>query len=534
MNDYLAPVNDPMANVVVTIFCGAIVMLYAARRYDTPETNRLTTTKSLFLATGAGYLATSLILFLMLCEVVLKPGFLAFLGVGEAQNMVAEYAASPPVLAAVIMTALLPNIAILRTADDWLLKRFQSWGRIPHGVRNLAEEISMEVLPIRQQHVDALKAWITQDGDVPNELADRISMTSESGSSGCLTRVLHLYCELEKLDRLQTYTSAFRAQADAWHLIRDDFRVFTAQSHAFFVFFDQLKTVDGPAGADALKQASDRYRDDICRKLFRQMAEFLAASLLMVEASEYRIRSRLATTGFIVDDFSCPQVSIGPFIFLGVVMMIAVLSVVAVMGRHSSQMPLGVSALLVGLTKTIGLLAAIFPKVRWPWFRADGAGRYPYLAWLTSAAVAVVTSFCLERVAFGILNHTLSAALDFGQFPLTPLAFTTFTLCLAITILCDVDLRLGAGWLRRISEGILCGATMVVTVFVCFHLLDIPSTTAAQTTAWFPFVFSFSIGFVCGFVAPHLYRRARSEDPSANTQLRRTVEQPLGPTALTS
>ncbi len=525
MGESTAPVSDPiMANMIVTIFCSAIVMIYAARRYDTPETNRLTTTKSLFLITGTGYLATSMIIFLMLCEIVLKPGFLDFLGVSDAQKVVAKYA-SPPVLAAVILTTMLPNVAVLRTADDWFLKRFQLWGRIPYGVRNLAEKISMEALPIRQQHVDALKAWIAQDGDVPNELAERISAASKSSSKGCLTRVLYLYRDLEKLERAQTHASAFRTHADAWHAIRDDFRVFTAQSHAFFVFFDQLKTVDGTAGADALKQAGDRYRDDICRKLFRQMAEFLAASLLMVEASESRIQSRLVTMGFIIRDLSCAQVPVGAFIFMGVVMMLAILSVVAVVRPASGPMPLAVAALLIGLTKTIGILAAILPKVRWSWFRSDSDGRYPYMAWVVSAVLAVVVSFFVERVAFGILDHKLLSALDFVRFPVTPLAPTTFTLCLAIAILCDVDLGLGAGWLRRISEGMLCGATMLTTIFVCLQLLDIPSTTAGQTAAWFPFVFSFSIGFVCGLVAPHLYRRARSDQPSDMDAVHPILEQ---------
>jgi hypothetical protein len=522
MGESAGPASDPIiANIVVTILCSVIVVIYAARRYDTPETNRLTTTKSLFLATGAGYLATSLVLFLMLCEVVLKPGFLNFLGVSQAQEVVAKYA-SPPVLAAVILTTMLPNVAVLRTADDWFLRRFQSWGRIPHGIRNLAEKMPMEALPLRQKLVDALRAWIAQDGDVPNELADRLSTASESTSSGCLSRVLHLYRELEKLEGTQTHASAFRTHAETWRAIRDEFRVFTAQSHAFFVLFDQLKPVDGTAGEDALKQAGDRYRD-ICRKLFRQMAEFLAASILMVDASEARIQSRLVTMGFRIPDFTCPRVPIGAFIFMGVVMMLAILGVVATVRPDSGPMPLAVTALLIGLTKTIGIVAAVIPKVRWSWFRPDSNGRPPYLAWVISAAIAVVVSFFVERIAFGILDHKLLSALDFVRFPVTPLAPTTFTLCLAIAILCDVDLRLGSGWLRRISEGMLCGATMITTIFVCLQMLDISSATAGQTAAWFPFVFSFSIGFVCGFVAPHLYRQNRIDQPSDHVDTLREV-----------
>ena len=66
-------------------------------------------------------------------------------------------------------------------------------------------------------------------------------------------------------------------------------------------------------------------------------------------------------------------------------------------------------------------------------------------------------------------------------------------------------------------EGILCGAAMLVTLFICIHLLDIPSATAAQTPVWFPYVFSFSLGFVAGLVAPYLYRRDRGEGPQTQT-----------------
>jgi hypothetical protein len=97
------------------------------------------------------------------------------------------------------------------------------------------------------------------------------------------------------------------------------------------------------------------------------------------------------------------------------------------------------------------------------------------------------------------------------------MAPTTFAISLSIAIICDVDLRLGHGWVQRTMEGILCGAAMLVTLFICIHLLDIPSATAAQTPVWFPYVFSFSLGFVAGLVAPYLYRRDRGEGPQTQT-----------------
>jgi hypothetical protein len=93
---------------------------------------------------------------------------------------------------------------------------------------------------------------------------------------------------------------------------------------------------------------------------------------------------------------------------------------------------------------------------------------------------------------------------------MAPMAFAS---CLTIAILCDVDLGLGRGWARRVTEGLLSGLAMVFAVFVCLHLLAIPSAMRGQAPTWFPAVFAFSLGFASGFFAPYLYRRARDEEP---------------------
>ena len=91
-----AAVEDPVtANGFITILCGIVVAFYAAKRYDTPETNRLSTTRSLFLLTDAGYIVASLTLFFVLCEIVLRPGVLPFLGLEHAQEVVAKFSAPP-------------------------------------------------------------------------------------------------------------------------------------------------------------------------------------------------------------------------------------------------------------------------------------------------------------------------------------------------------------------------------------------------------------------------------------------------------
>lgn len=510
--------SDPIAdNGFVSLACGLAVAFFAARRYDTPETNRLSTTQSLFLLSGAGYVIASLAMFSILSEIVLKPGILSFLGLDDAQKVVAKFS-TPPVLAAVILTTLLPNVAVLSAGDAWLLRRFQSWGRIPQGVRNLADSMTQSALVV---DLPDLQAWMTSEGDVPNELVARVSAASTETSRGSLTQVLRLFQQLEKLEALPAYKKSFRMRQNAWQTMREDFRVFTAQSQAFFVLFDRLTQVDG-AGADALNQARNRY-SDICQKLYGQLAEFLAQSLLISEGTELRIEYQLQSLGFYIQESTSPPLPVGPFVFMGVAMIVAILAITAVIRPpNSGPLPLAISALLIGATKTIGVLAAGLPKLRWAWFRPGADGELPYLGWLASAAAAAIVALVFERLALIVAYHAAAAAFDFEKYPLTPLAPTTFAIGVAVAMLCDVDLHIGQGWIRRVTEGLLCGAAMVTSLVICLYS-TIPSLTAGQTSAWFPYAFSFVIGFVSGFIAPHLYRRAGGEAPQTQEPALRTA-----------
>jgi hypothetical protein len=185
-------------------------------------------------------------------------------------------------------------------------------------------------------------------------------------------------------------------------------------------------------------------------------------------------------------------------------MIFAILGIVSVMPtRGSGPLPLSVTAVLIGTTRTIALLTAVLPKLRWSAYRPDSRGNLPYRAWLVWAAVAAVISLLIERTALAVAHQAFSAEVDFQHYPLSPMAPMAFASSLSISILCDLDLaRLGRGWARRVSEGLLCGLAMVFAIFVCTHLLALPASTSTQVSPWFPPVFAFSLAFLSGLFGP--------------------------------
>ncbi|HXE23692.1 MAG TPA: hypothetical protein VN637_02255, partial [Roseiarcus sp.] len=134
-------------------------------------------------------------------------------------------------------------------------------------------------------------------------------------------------------------------------------------------------------------------------------------------------------------------------------------------------------------------------------------------AWLGWAAVAAIVSLIIERAAYAIALGDLGAALNFSQRPLRPMAPMAFATSLALSVLCDVDLHLGHGWARRVSEGLLSAVAASVSIYVCIRLLSLPSS-ADQVWSPLPYLISAGLGFVGGFFGPYFYRRARDEEPA--------------------
>jgi hypothetical protein len=511
MDHSIGSLSPHATDLVVTAICAFIVAVHAWDRYNTPETNRVSTTRSLFLFTGAGYVSASLILYLLLSEVLLRPDTGLFLGLEGPKKILSDYS-SPPVLAALLLTVLLPNTPIVSEADRWLLERFRLWGRIPHGVRNLAQELTPQALHVTPAEVAELQAWIAAEGEVPDDLAGVVSAEAPETARGGLARVLRLYLELQKLETGIAYRNAFRSQQDAWLGIKEDFRVFLAESQAFFVLFEKLTPLEGTAGETALTKNKRCYRD-ICRKIHGDMTVFLAQLLLMVEGSDQRIGNRLQAIGFASPAQLAPHMQVGPFLFMGAMMILGMLGVVSVLSpQRAHVLPPAVTAVLIGVTRTIGILAAILPKMRWSDCRPDERRNPPYLAWLGWAAAAGIISLLIERAAYAIALGDVDAALDFARYPVLPMAPMAFATSLVVSILCDVDFGLGEGWSRRFSEALLSGAASAAAMFVCVHLLDLRPSTAGHGAPWLPLLITFALGFGTGLFAPYFYRLARGEE----------------------
>jgi hypothetical protein len=220
---------------------------------------------------------------------------------------------------------------------------------------------------------------------------------------------------------------------------------------------------------------------------------------------------------------------IGPLVFVGAVMVAVLLGVTSFLPRPQptpGALAYLTVTILIGVTKTIGALAAVVPKIYWSSARASEDGRLPHLSWLGWAGLSAFAALVIERSTLGASASSFSAAFDFQSHPLTPIAPTTFVICISIAILCDLNLPIEREGIRRVLEGTLCGAAMVAALGICFSQLDLSTATSSSISPLFRYGFPFMVGFFWGAVAPHLYRvhRHMEERPQVMSSLASPAE----------
>ena len=485
--------NDP----VIAWFCAFVVAIYAIQRYNTPDTNRLSTTRNLFLTSGAGYVTASVGMYWLLAAAALKPEVLDLLGLGKITK---EYS-SPPVLAAVVLTTLLPNTALLKNVDGWLLRWFQQLGRVGHAVAQLADELTPVRLRVTTADIQGGRAWIRDRADVSNDLIPRVSDAVPGSPESLFTGILMLERGIAAMGQDPRYMGFARRQAAARESLRSGFRIFAAQSQAFFVLFSQLAPQEGDRASDASKNAHEHYKE-IAEKAWTERANFIAQALIVVEADDAAIARVLARIGFWPQEIVQQRRPWGPLAFLGFATIVALLALVILFPPPGDSVPGTLRAVAIGLTQASALALAVLPKYMLSLFRRDPGEDPPYIGWLLTAAAAALVAYFIDGAMAMIAQAHAGRPLT--TLPLSPNPIMAATITLVITVLCDIDLRLPA---RRVIEGAVAGVVMVFAIWLCLGLLNLPSATAQAGHA-VPYAISFALGFVPGALVPHLYRRS--------------------------
>jgi hypothetical protein len=169
------------------ILIGALfVLIAAAGRFNSPPTNRSSTTALRFHLAAICYLLFELTLYLGVIFVgafAEEAGFFAPLLRGQTL----------PPLSALMLTVLLPNIPLLAESDAWVLDRLQRMGAIPFEARRLAAELRRSSFTVPAALRDRVVARLIALGFKPDE----VQLGHGSGQAQTWTRITTMLIQIE-------------------------------------------------------------------------------------------------------------------------------------------------------------------------------------------------------------------------------------------------------------------------------------------------------------------------------------------------
>jgi hypothetical protein len=501
--------------------CAALVILYAAGRFNTPPSNRSSTSQPLYWRNRIGYVASALLLFMALSLLLQSGQWRELLGLTGKASL------SAPLIATLAMTTLIPSVPYVKRVDEWLLSLFLGWAEIPAEVKRRAAAMTPESFVVTKAEVAELR-------DAYDELADHLRDRGNTGlalSQYHLTRVVKLYDRLRKLAGERRYGRFFTEFATEYATLDRQMLNFLRRAEARLTIGARLRAVEQERGYEELVQERREVFAQGCRDMFQELALFLARAVLRSEPSENEVAVRLRRIGFpAAEPGNAPRfpidsltvLAVGAFVYL-------TLSSVWFANLAPQVQPHGGPAITAKIAlirlATVGLTVWLMQHCAF--FRRAPGDPPRYFGYLVNglAASAAATGICLIFEA----GHQDILGRVQANDNLTPI-FLSGVLSSAVAFCCDdwPENSPPPFWLRW-AEATGCAVVMAggLMMLVWWRLLPLAIDQLPGRAIFALFGLPSALAFIIGACVPQLYRAARL---AANTRRAEIRPAPAGTT----
>ena len=495
----------------VDVFLGAVfVLFYAGTRFNTPVTNRSSTTAGRYYVGLFLYCLVGICLYMTL---VTFPNLLNFTMYGQQiGGDAATSKISLPLFVALVLTVLLPKIPLLSSADKWVCAQLQNMAAIPWEVLRLGAELKKFKLEFSPAEQAVVQEMLEADGFDRKDIIFELTETVRSD----WTRVTALLQKVEDWGsdrRMAGYLLASNSDLEKLH---DRHRALSSKAKTCF----RLRDEDGRAGMTrkthlAMLSYEEDFTDHV-KQLRKDILEFIARGVLRSELTTRGMESRLNSMGFKI---TWPE---SPFSLNQLLLVFAVVCVVMLPGFiFYGRKDMSVEALLirlglVGFTYVVAVACAVLPKTRWSFAQAKAGEMRPiafyFVAGLMSAAISFATSIVVQAISL----HSM--AWSWQRARLTyPWQLVSFATAFITAMMADNPrvLRFSSR-VQRSLEGLGQGVLMLgVSYLTCIWLsqrweqykgVDLRYLNYGVPRSLMPTIMGAVVGIVIGFLIPTWYR----------------------------
>lgn len=512
-------------------FGALVVSLYARDRFDSPQSARATTTFTRYWVARVGYIAAMLALFLVLGGALVDVNLQLiwdFLGVSATVKNSDRLPG--PLVAALLLTSMLPNFPFLTRIDETVKKWFQRVGNIPFEVRLLSGQLQQAALQPSAEVIARIEPQLIELGVDPSWLDDTPGTARQRWA-----RTVILWVMVQDWTKARGY-SRYVSQRQA------QFDELRSRLESLGPTLDDasLREFENPAEARSAAALRRKMRRDV-DQLHESVCDFVASGVLDREWNLTQRNAALANLGFSGLPDARGSLSLHEVALVAGLVFLAMVLAALITRRFFDPTPLQPNLrvlIMVPIIYSVAIVAALYPKAAWEFADIARVGHRPYAAYMLSGFIAAVSAFgisLLFRYLFEDAGNLLVALSEPGRFD-NALAKTVerwpwllMTVLTTMAIAWAADNRAndaGSTPARlRIVEALGLGACFAVFQWIVVQLLAQVTTLGAR---WYEeelrlVLTAAVIGACIGYLVPHLHRRrirAESAPQLAAPQMR--------------
>jgi hypothetical protein len=502
---------------------GVFVLFYSGSRFNTPATNRSSTTAGRYFVSLFLYCLAGISFYAMLV------GFPHLLELSQYGQQIGSLPSSSkislPLFVALLLTVLLPKVPLLSSADKWVYKQLQDMASIPWEVLRLSAELRRYKLQFTTDERAVAQEILEADGFDPKDIVFELTKSPASDWTR-LTALLQKVEDWRSDRRMAGYLAASSGELEK---LRSRHQALSSKAKTCF----HLLNEEAKGGASRKShEATVRYQEDFTEhvgQLRQDACEFIARGVLRAELTNRALENRLKSMGFQIP-WPDPPFSLNQLLLLSGVVCIIMLSGFVLFGGTFNDLRFEIvltRAILISVIYSVAVACAVLPKTRWSFARAEVGDVRPigfYLvAGLMSASISQLTSLVFQTILMGRLDWAWQRSL------LTyPWLLVSFATALITAMMVDNPrLRVMSPKRQRCLEGLVQGVLMLgVTaltylwlyqrVHVVYKHVDLSYLEYELPQPIMILVMGAVVGFVIGFFIPTWYRRHHEESAAEN------------------
>ena len=501
---------DPITHKIDLLLGGVLVLFYAGQRFNTPTTNRSSTTAVRYFVSLFFYFIVVIGVYAIL---VYFPHLFGFMLQTNAAAVPAwTKGISLPLLIALLLTVLLPKMPFLHMIDQWICRQLQDMAAIPWEVLRLSAELRKDTLHITAEEQVVIRDQLLSDGF---QREDIVFEERDSPKSLWiqLTALLQKVQDWESDRRMAAYVAASGGELEK--LRRRHQALFSKAKTCFYLMNEHAE--GGATGKT--HEAVFRYREDFVERveqLRHDSFDFIARGVLRAELTDGAREVRLNALGFSID-WPDPPFTLNQVMLLFVVLCVVVLSGFVLFAETARGLPFGLiltRSIMISVIYSVAVACAVVPKTRWNIARTQAGDVRPIafyvLAGLMAVAITQVTSFGFNSALTGVTCAWERSQLSY------PWALISFCTALTTGIMVDNPrFAVMSPWQQRCGEGLLQGGGMFGAAYITYAWL-VQRFYAVQPLCNAKYqvppmktmmIMAGLVGFVLGFFIPSWYRR---------------------------